>query len=62
MIEKQLTSMLSKRLSELSCNREKFAKTATPCNIAMKTGGYQEDLLSTTMLQIPVQKEIASAM
>ena len=40
MIKKQLPSMLSKQLSELSWNREEFAKTATPYNIAMKTNGY----------------------
>ena len=31
--------MLSKRLYELSCNCEEFAKAATPYNIAMKTRG-----------------------
>ena len=33
--------MWSKRLAELSCNREEFAKTATPYNIAVKTSGYR---------------------
>ena len=36
--------MLSKRLSELSCNREEFEKDATPYNIAIKTSGYHEGL------------------
>ena len=44
MIKKQLPSMLSKRLSELSCNREKFEKAATPYNIAIKRSGYHEGL------------------
>ena len=54
--------MLSKRLSELSCNREEFEKAATTYNIAIKTSGYHEKLFTTTMLQIPAQEEeIASA-
>ena len=40
MIKKQRSSMLSKRLSELSCNREEFAKVATPYNIAINTRDY----------------------
>ena len=44
MIKKQLPSMLSKRLSELSCNREEFEKAATPYNSAIKTSGYHEGL------------------
>ena len=40
MIQKQLPSILSKRLSELSCNREEFAKAARQYNIAIKTSGY----------------------
>ena len=44
MIKKQLPSMLSKRLSELSCNREEFAKAAIPYNIALKTSGYHGGL------------------
>ena len=32
--------MLFKRLSELICNREEFAKAASPYNIAVKTSGY----------------------
>ena len=44
MIKKQQPSMLSKRLSELSCNCEEFAKAATPYNIAMKTRGYHGGL------------------
>ena len=44
MIKKQLPSMLSKRLSELSCNREEFEKAATPYNTAIKTSGYHEGL------------------
>ena len=44
MIKKQLPSMLSKRLSELSCNRKEFAKAATPYNIAIKTSDYHGGL------------------
>ena len=44
MIKKKLPSMLSKRLSELSCNREEFEKATTPYNIAIKTSGYHERL------------------
>ena len=44
MIKKQLPSILSKRLSELSCNREEFEKAATPYNIAIKTNGCHEGL------------------
>ena len=44
MIKKPLPSMLSKQLSELSCNREEFAKAATPYNIAIKTNGYHGGL------------------
>ena len=44
MIKKQLPSMLSKRLSELSCNREEFEKAATLYNTAIKTSGYHERL------------------
>ena len=36
--------MLFKQLSELSCNREEFAKAATLYNIAMKTSGYCKGL------------------
>ena len=36
--------MLSKRLSELSCNCKEFAKAATPYNIAIKTSGYHRGL------------------
>ena len=36
--------MLSKRLSELSCDREDFAKAATPYNVAIKTSGYHGGL------------------
>ena len=43
-ITKQLPNMLSKRLSEISGNREKFEKAATPYNIALKTSGYHEGL------------------
>ena len=44
MIKKQLPSMLSKRLSELSCNREELEKAATPYNIVIKTSGYHRGL------------------
>ena len=44
MIKKQLPSMLSKRLPELSCNRKEFEKAATPYNIAIKASGYDEGL------------------
>ena len=44
MIKKQLPSMLSKRLSELSCYRKEFAKAATLYNIAIKTSGYHGGL------------------
>ena len=44
MIKKQLPSMLSKRLSELSYNHEEFEKAATPYNTAIKTSGYHEGL------------------
>ena len=45
MIKKQLPSMLSKRLSELCCNRGEFAKAATPYNFALKTSGYHGQLV-----------------
>ena len=57
MIKNQLPSMLSKRLSELSCNREEFAKAAIPYNIAIKTSGYRGGLVTTTMLQISRKKK-----
>ena len=38
--------MLSKSLSELSCNREEFEKAATPYNTAIKTSGYHEEIAS----------------
>ena len=44
MIKKQLPSMLSKRLSELSCNCKEFEKAATLYNTAIKTSGYHEGL------------------
>ena len=43
-IKKQLPSVLSTQLSEVSCNREELAKAATPYNIAMKTSGYHGGL------------------
>ena len=36
--------MLSKRLSDLSCHLQEFAKAATPFNTAMKTSGYHIEL------------------
>ena len=44
MIKKQLPSMLFKRFSELSCNREEFAKTAASYNIALKANDYHGGL------------------
>ena len=48
MIKKQLASLLSKRLSERSCDREEFAKAATSYNIAMKTSGYHGGFATDT--------------
>ena len=36
--------MLSKRLPEISCNRQEFEKASTPYNIAIETSGYNERL------------------
>ena len=44
MNKKQLPSMLPKRISELSCDLEDFAKAATPYNVAIKTSGYHGGL------------------
>ena len=44
MIKKQMPNMLSKRLSELSCNREEFEKAATSYNTAIKTSGCRGGL------------------
>ena len=45
MIKEQLPSMLSKRIFELSFNREEFAWAATLYNIAMKTNDYHSNRL-----------------
>ena len=44
MIKEQLPTMLSKRISELSCNSEDFANAATTYNIAMKKRVHREGL------------------
>ena len=62
MIKKQLLSVLFQRFSELSCNREEFAKAAYRYNITVKTNCYHGGLAYDDHDTIPAQeKEIASA-
>ena len=44
-IKKQLPSMLSKRLSDLSCNQEEFGKALSLYTEALRKSGYQDEIL-----------------
>ena len=44
-IKNQFPSMLSKRLSDLSCNQEEFVKASSVYIEALRKSGYQDEIL-----------------
>ena len=47
-IKKLLPSMLSKRLSDLSCNQEEFVKASSVYTEVLRKSGYQDEILYQT--------------
>ena len=43
-IIKQIPSMVSRRISDISCNKEYFDKAAPACNNALKFSGFNENI------------------
>ena len=47
-ITKQIPSMVSRRISDISCNEEYFEKAAPAYNIALKISGFNENIKFTS--------------